>query len=204
MILLILFMIAKICLKCIIFYLSFSCFFKIKVKYKPLHFRFHKYLIEKINLTYSMKNSPKINWNSGFKTKQIVPWKIVFPFPQQICLNFGKHDFSIQLILMFAIHQKDMHLNHNFYVVVGKQCRTENAYKVTNTKSLYKLTNVLLLFICFKLVIKLMEFLIYFHLQKNTFIMLTRTKTSIRYAKENDKKKREGRKERERKVEGEI
>ena len=28
----------------------------------------------------------------------------------------------------------------------------------------------------------------------------TRTKTSIRYAKENDKKKREGRKERERKV----
>ena len=32
----------------------------------------------------------------------------------------------------------------------------------------------------------------------------TRTKTSIRYAKENDKKKREGRKERERKIEGEI
>ena len=33
---------------------------------------------------------------------------------------------------------------------------------------------------------------------------LTRTKTSIRYAKENDKEKRERRKERERKVEGEI
>ena len=32
----------------------------------------------------------------------------------------------------------------------------------------------------------------------------TRTKTSIRYAKENDKEKRERRKERERKVEGEI
>jgi hypothetical protein len=31
----------------------------------------------------------------------------------------------------------------------------------------------------------------------------TRTKTSIRYAKENDKEKRERRKERERKVEGE-
>ena len=32
----------------------------------------------------------------------------------------------------------------------------------------------------------------------------TRTKTSIRYAKENDRKKRERRKERERKVEGDI
>ena len=36
------------------------------------------------------------------------------------------------------------------------------------------------------------------------YMSTTRTKTSIRYAKENDKKKREGRKERERKVEGEI
>ena len=34
--------------------------------------------------------------------------------------------------------------------------------------------------------------------------MITRTKTSIRYAKENDRKKRKKRKERERKVEGEI
>ena len=33
---------------------------------------------------------------------------------------------------------------------------------------------------------------------------ITRTKTSIRYAKENDKEKRERRKERERKIEGEI
>ena len=32
----------------------------------------------------------------------------------------------------------------------------------------------------------------------------TRTKTSIRYAKENDREKRERRRERERKVEGEI
>jgi hypothetical protein len=32
----------------------------------------------------------------------------------------------------------------------------------------------------------------------------TRTKTSIRYAKENDREKRERRKERERKVKGEI
>ena len=35
-------------------------------------------------------------------------------------------------------------------------------------------------------------------------IELTRTKTSIRYTKENDKEKRERRKERERKVEGKI
>ena len=34
--------------------------------------------------------------------------------------------------------------------------------------------------------------------------ILTRTKTSIRYAKENDREKRERRRERERKVEGEI
>ena len=33
---------------------------------------------------------------------------------------------------------------------------------------------------------------------------ITRTKTSIRYAKENDREKRERRRERERKVEGEI
>ena len=33
---------------------------------------------------------------------------------------------------------------------------------------------------------------------------LTRTKTSIRYAKENDREKRERRRERERKVEGKI
>ena len=34
--------------------------------------------------------------------------------------------------------------------------------------------------------------------------LVTRTKTSIRYAKENDREKRERRKERERKVNGEI
>ena len=33
---------------------------------------------------------------------------------------------------------------------------------------------------------------------------ITRTKTSIRYAKKNDREKRERRRERERKVEGEI
>ena len=53
------------------------------------------------------------------------------------------------------IHQKGMHLNHDFYVVVGKQCRIENAYTVTNTISLYKLIQIILLFSCFKLVMKL-------------------------------------------------
>ena len=38
----------------------------------------------------------------------------------------------------------------------------------------------------------------------NPIYKLTRTKTSIRYAKENDREERERRKERERKVEGEI
>ena len=42
------------------------------------------------------------------------------------------------------------------------------------------------------------------YLIKRVLLILTRTKTSIRYAKENDKEKREGRKERERKVEGDI
>ena len=50
------------------------------------------------------------------------------------------------------MEQKGMTFDHDFYVVVDKQCRTENAY-VTNTISLYKLTNVFLLFICSKLVL---------------------------------------------------
>ena len=40
--------------------------------------------------------------------------------------------------------------------------------------------------------------------KKATNLKLTRTKTSIRYAKENDREKRERWRERERKVEGEI
>ena len=45
----------------------------------------------------------------------------------------------------FGIEQKGMHLNHDFFVVVGKQCRTEMRKKFTNTIYLCKLTNVLLL-----------------------------------------------------------
>ena len=29
--------------------------------------------------------------------------------------------------MKLKIEQKGMHLNHDFYIVVGKQCRTENA-----------------------------------------------------------------------------
>ena len=58
-----------------------------------------------------------------------------------------------------------MILDHNFYVVVGKQCRTENAYNTGPNKiSLYELTNVLSLFIRFKLVMKLIKFCQFYHL----------------------------------------
>ena len=39
------------------------------------------------------------------------------------------------------MEQKVMTFDHNFYVVVGKQCRTENAY-AGHKIFLYKLTNV--------------------------------------------------------------
>ena len=65
-------------------------------------------------------------------------------------------------------------LIHDFYVVFGKQCRTENAQTGHQQIPLYKLTNVLLLFICFKFVMKFMRFcfIIYFNFKKNIFIML--------------------------------
>ena len=56
------------------------------------------------------------------------------------------------------MEQKGMTFDRDFYVVVGKQCRTEMRTRVTNTISLYKLSNVLLFFICFRLVIKLRYF----------------------------------------------
>ena len=54
------------------------------------------------------------------------------------------------------MEQKGMPFDHDFYVVVVKQCRTGMRTQVTNTISLYKLTNALLLLICFKLVMKSM------------------------------------------------
>jgi hypothetical protein len=50
--------------------------------------------------------------------------------------------------------QKGMTFDHDFYVVVGKQCRSENAYTGHQHNILNKLTNTLLLLICFKLVMK--------------------------------------------------
>ena len=68
--------------------------------------------------------------------------------------------------------QKGNTLGHEFYVPVGKQCRTENAYAVHQHNILYKLTNALLLLICFKLVMKSKKSIIYFHFSKNIFGML--------------------------------
>ena len=53
--------------------------------------------------------------------------------------------------------QEGITFDHDFYVVVDKQCRTENAYIGHHTISLYKLTNALLLLIFFKLVMKSMK-----------------------------------------------
>ena len=37
----------------------------------------------------------------------------------------------------YLIELKGMHLNYDFYVVVGKQCRTENAYDGSPIQYLY-------------------------------------------------------------------
>ena len=54
--------------------------------------------------------------------------------------------------------QKGIDLSHNFYVFDVNNVVQKKRTRVTNTISLYKLTNILLLFICFKLVMKLMKF----------------------------------------------
>ena len=52
--------------------------------------------------------------------------------------------------------QKGTTLDHDFYVVVGKQCRTENA-SPGHKHNIFILTNAFLLLICFKLVMKSMK-----------------------------------------------
>ena len=52
------------------------------------------------------------------------------------------------------MNQKGNTLDHDFYVAVGKQCRTENAYAGHQHNIFIKLTNAFLLLICFKLVMK--------------------------------------------------
>ena len=59
--------------------------------------------------------------------------------------------YKITFYQKFEMEQKGMTFDHDFYVVVGKQCRTEKTY------ALYKSTNALLLLICFKLVMKSMK-----------------------------------------------
>ena len=53
--------------------------------------------------------------------------------------------------------QEGTSLDHDFYVVVGKQCRTENAFTGHQHNILYKLINALLLLICFNLVMESMK-----------------------------------------------
>ena len=65
------------------------------------------------------------------------------------------------------IKLKGMYLNHDFNVVVGKQCRTEMRRRVTNTTYLCKLINFLLLFICFKLVFLIDENYLNFNIYLN-------------------------------------
>ena len=52
------------------------------------------------------------------------------PLTKDIFHKDIKTNVSILWVSEFyrEIHKKGMHLNHNFYVVVGKQCCTENAY----------------------------------------------------------------------------
>ena len=52
---------------------------------------------------------------------------------------------------------KGMNLDHEFYVKFVNNVVQKLRRRVTNTISLYDLTNVLSLFICFKLVMKLIK-----------------------------------------------
>ena len=57
----------------------------------------------------------------------------------------------MQLIAKFSwMDQKDTTFDHDFYFVVGKQCRKKMRTQVTNTISLYKLIYAILLLIFFK------------------------------------------------------
>ena len=51
-----------------------------------------------------------------------------------------------------------MNSDRNLYVLLENKVVRRTHRGVTNTISLYTLTNVLLVFICFKLVMKLMKF----------------------------------------------
>ena len=80
------------------------------------------------------------------------------------------------IILKFTLEE-----NESFFLLI----RSKRKYKYMLAK-----TSIIILFL-------LNQYIVH-------RITKTRTKTSIRYAKENDREKRERRKERERKVKGEI
>ena len=72
-----------------------------------------------------------------------------------IIINFLRIIYIEGMYVKFWMDQKGMNFDHNFYVVVGKQRCTENAYTGHQYNVFfYRLTNVLILFICFKLVMK--------------------------------------------------
>ena len=58
--------------------------------------------------------------------------------------------------------QKGTTLDHDFYFVVGKQCRTKMRTQVTNTISLYKLINAILLLICINETLLIFKFIFIF------------------------------------------
>ena len=76
-------------------------------------------------------------------------------------MKFVKSTLYIEgkvILLNIYMCQKGTILDHDFYVVVGKQCRIENAYAGhQHNIFIFTSTNALLLLICFKLVMKSMK-----------------------------------------------
>ena len=58
---------------------------------------------------------------------------------------FWVHQYCFH-VLYHVIEQKGMHLNHDFYVVVSKQCRTENAYTGHQYKIFIQFSFIIYLF----------------------------------------------------------
>ena len=65
--------------------------------------------------------------------------------------------------------QKGMNLDHDLYEILVNNVVQKMRKRVTNTISLYRLTYGLLLFICLKLVMKLMKFCDSFSFYKKYF-----------------------------------
>ena len=95
-------------------------------------------------------------------------------FQLKIVLDFISWREAIQHLLSLLLSLILIHTIHRPFLTTQKTC---NAFKIKK----YSTINL-----------------------RESILIITRTITSIRYAKENDREKREIRKERERKVEGEI